>query len=127
MQIATKWIVRLVGVCALVLASVNPGAYAQSCAVPLAKFGPIDPVHGFPQYYQDSNGLALEPCLSVACNPAFALPNPGQPLSFPGNFPSEWFYHLALSDVTTPAGGKARLTLALEGSFLNGVVVPGDQ
>src|SRR5262249_46123362 len=91
MQIATKWIVRLAGACALMLTAGDPSASAQSCAVPLAKFGPIDPVHGFPQYYQDSNALALEPCFSIVCDPAFSLPNPSQPLSFPNNFPAEWF------------------------------------
>src|SRR5215813_10455440 len=102
-------------------------AQAQSCAVPLVGFGPIDPINGFPQYFQDSNGLALQQCLSVVCNPAFVLPNPNKPLSFPDNFPDEWFYFRAISTMTTPTGGKALLTLATEGAFLNGVVVPGDQ
>src|SRR5262249_6476284 len=50
-----------------------------------------------------------------------------KPLSFPDNFPDEWFYFRAISTMTTPTGGKALLTLATEGAFLNGVVVPGDQ
>ena len=40
-------------------------AHAVSCAAPLAKFGPVNPVHGFPDYYQDSMGLALKPCARV--------------------------------------------------------------
>src|SRR2546426_8056671 len=45
------------------------GVHAVPGAVPLAEFGPVDPVHGFPEYYQDSNGLALQVCLDFVCNP----------------------------------------------------------
>ena len=68
-------------------------AHAVSCAAPLAKFGPVNPVHGFPDYYQDSMGLALKPCLDAVCGGGgFALPDPSLPLSFPSNFPVEVFY-----------------------------------
>jgi len=108
----------------LVLAA---GAHAQ-CAVPLLKFGPIDPVHGFPQYYQDSSLLGLQPCLDRVCDPALAIPNPAAPISFPGNFPVETFYHRAISKMTGPAGQTGLLVLALEGSFANGQVAKaGDQ
>ena len=44
------------------------GAQAQRCTVPLVGFGPIDPADGFPQYYLDSNNLALVQCLDAVCD-----------------------------------------------------------
>src|SRR5437870_216934 len=102
---------------------------AQPCFTPLVGFGPIDPVDGFPLYYQDSTGLALQPCLDAVCaGPGgFVLPNPALPLSFPGNFPVEIFYSRAIS-VMTVGTMKATYVAALEGSFINGVqAVPGEQ
>ncbi|HSV08344.1 MAG TPA: hypothetical protein VLI07_17655, partial [Candidatus Binatus sp.] len=103
-------------------------AQAQSCAVPLLKFGPINPTHGFPDYYQDSTLLGLQPCLDFVCDPALAVPDPTKPIRFPDNFPVETFYHRAISKLTGPGGVTGLLTLALEGSFANGVVAQaGDQ
>src|SRR5262249_35742994 len=58
--------------------------------------------------------------------PALVLPDPTRPAAFPGNFPDEFFYFRALADLAS-GGATARLTLALEGSFVNGTVVAGDQ
>ena len=71
--------------------AVAPEVHAVPCAVPLAEFGPVDPVHGFPEYYQDSNGLALQACLDFVCNPALPVPNPNLPIFFPDNFPGILF------------------------------------
>ena len=94
-------------VAVLLCLGLAPRIYAQSCAVPLAGFGPVDPLNGFPKYYQDSTGLPLALCLSAVCQPLFALPDPTQPLSFPGNFPDEIFYFRAIAKMTTPTGGTA--------------------
>ena len=104
-----------------------PAHAAFPCTTPLFGFGPIDPVHGFPKYYQDSNGLALQVCLDFVCNPALPVPNPNLPISFPDNFPVEVFYFRAISTIT--AGSvRALLNDQLEGSFANGnVAIPGDQ
>src|SRR5262245_46156558 len=102
-------------------------AHGQCVVPPLLGFGPIDPVHGFPDYYIDSAGTALQPCLNFVCDPALALPAPNQAVSFPGNFPDEFFYHRAISSLSGPGFTKAVLVLALEGSFLNGVPAAGDQ
>src|SRR5262249_17938200 len=69
----------------------------------------------------------LAPCLDFICDPALPVPDPGQPISFPGNFPDEFFYQRAIADMTGPNGETFLLNLALEGSFLNGVPVNGDQ
>src|SRR5207253_8765717 len=101
---------------------------AQPCFTPLVGFGPIDPVDGFPQYYQDSNGLALQQCLDAVCGGVgFVLPDPNLPLSFPDNFPVEVFYSRAIVKMTV-GPMLATYVAALEGSFANGnVALPGDQ
>ena len=113
---------------ASVLAVPAHAVTTATCFTPLFGFGPIDPVHGFPQYYQDSTGLALQPCLDAVCGGVgFALPNPAAPLSFPDNFPVEVFYSRAISKMTSGTI-NVTYTAALEGSFLNGVqAVAGDQ
>ncbi|TMB24937.1 MAG: hypothetical protein E6J71_00230 [Deltaproteobacteria bacterium] len=103
------------------------GAQGQPCTVPLVGFGPIDPADGFPQYYLDSNNLALAQCLDSVCDPAFALPDPGQPITFPDNFPADFFYHRAQASMNGPNGQTFLLDIALLGSFINGTPVDGDQ
>src|SRR5215475_12777993 len=109
--------------------------YAQ--AQGLAAVGPSDPGNGFPQFYQDKTGRALEPCLD-SLNPAdpcgivATVPNPTQPIVFPTNFPDEFFYWMANARMKPVAGSskfRADLTLALEGAFGNvaGTVANGDQ
>src|SRR2546427_9164526 len=91
-----------------------------TCFTPLFGFGPVDPVNGFPQYYQDSAGLALAPCLDAVCGGVgFVLPNPNLPLSFPDNFPVETFYSRAIVKMTV-GPMLATYVAALEGSFANG-------
>src|SRR5262249_36775807 len=99
------------------------------CNLPLAGFGPVDPANGFPTYYQDSTALALAPCLDAVCGGAAfptTLPNPALPVSFPANFPAEFFYSRAIAK-TTVGAANVIYTAALEGSFLNGVVAAGNQ
>src|ERR1700710_3125309 len=111
---------------AALLAAFNPGAaFAQGQG--LAAVGPTDPGNGFPQYYQDKSGLALEPCLANLtagdpCAIAAVLPVPTAPVVFPTNFPSEWFYWTSNARILPLAGNKsfrADLTMALEGTFGN--------
>lgn len=98
----------------------------------LAAVGPTSSLHGFPAWYKDksSPALRLEPCLTVgdpmcAAGPS-DIPNPEEPLSFPDNFPEEFFYMLGNAELTTPAGGQLKLVLGLEGAFANNVA-PGEQ
>src|SRR5437870_9155284 len=103
-------------------------ARAQSCTTPLVAVGPLSSTNGFPQYYVDATQLTLGPCLDpVGFCPPLNLPDPTVPVVFPDNFPTAFFYWLASARLTLPGGGRARLTLAVEGSFVHGVVVPGDQ
>lgn len=84
--------------------------------------GPVDPVHGFPLWYEDGTERRLELGLAPdPLTPAVGDYDPSAPLAIPGNFPDEAFYFLAESrmDVTAAAGGaaRARLVLALEAAF----------
>ncbi len=98
----------------------------------LVEVGPINPEHGFPIWYKDATGLALELCLDFTdplCNflPG-DIPDPNSPLSFPDNFPGEAFWWTGDAIMDTDAnGGSAALVLALEAAFLNEDPVDGDQ
>ncbi len=114
----------------------------------LAVVGPIDPANGYPQYFQDRAGLALDQCLTdpttttpVAdpCTLAGTLTNganaalPDGPVVFPTSFPPEFFYMRAVSRIDGIGGGtgtaaRATLTMALEGAFVGaGTVADGQQ
>lgn len=110
-------------------------AHAQ--AQGLATVGPTDPGNGFPQFYQDKQGRALEPCLASQaagdpCGIAADVPVPTLPIVFPTNFPDEFFYWTANARIRPLAGSnsfRADLTMALEGAFggATGGVVNGEQ
>jgi hypothetical protein len=107
-----------------------------SDAVPAVSPG-LDPGNGFPQWYQDENGVRLEPCLDTTSGNCIVLGDatydPAQALSFPDNFPGEFFYAVADSEpISTPGcagtpAGLAFVRVALEGSFAGGDPVAGDQ
>ncbi|WP_448624326.1 fibronectin type III domain-containing protein [Geodermatophilus sp. URMC 64] len=101
----------------------NPGGLTEA--------GPVNPAYGFPAWYQDNKGLRLEACvdhLNPLCGiPVAEVPNPSAPVSFPANFPAEFFYQLVEADVTLRGGGTATLVLGLEGAWLNEAVRAGDQ
>ena len=117
-----------------VLGMVTVSAPAQAAVVSAARTAQ----GGFPTWYQDNSGDRVEPCLE-ANDPNCVLPttepnfDPAQPLVFPTNFPSEFFYALATSDnVATPGcgtspAGRAFVTLAIEGAFIGGAPKAGDQ
>jgi len=80
---------------------------------------PIAP-HGFPSYYEDSNGLRLEPCLpepaGYSTRPDMCVFDPldtGSDLIVAG----EIFWWLAETSMVMPGGGDAELTLGIEGTF----------
>ncbi len=105
----------------------NPGG--------LVEVGPVNADHGFPSWYGDSRPgnqqIRLEPCLDLD-NPLCGLlpdevPDPEAPISYPDNFPGEFFYQLAGAELDLPGGGRAVLTLGLEAAWANDVVQNGDQ
>lgn len=106
-----------------ILAFLSVALLAVPAHATLSRIGPADPspqVGGYPSWYQDSTGLALEFCdplnqselQSAWC---VILPPIGPlPESFPANFNVEHFYFSATAGLTTAAGTKASLILALE-------------
>lgn len=96
--------------------------------------GPVSPANGFPTWYEDFGSPTLEPAkLELCIDPADPncpivgdLPNPAQPVSFPGNFPDEAFWWAG--DASFDAGTtRARLTLGAEAAFANGAPKANDQ
>src|SRR3954451_10610861 len=87
----------------------------------LVAVGPTSGDNGFPVWFKDDKGMRLEPCLDVTdpdCGAlAKTLPNSAKPVSFPDNFPGEFFYQLAQATQLLPGGGKAIGDFNLEGSF----------
>ena len=76
------------------LASVAPGIANAAGAVS----SKVDPLNGFPTWYQDSAGNRVEPCIDPN-DPNCVLPagtafDASQPVAFPTNFPDEFFYSI---------------------------------
>ena len=119
------------------LAVVAPLATAASAVVvtsaprvgKLVQVGPIAE-HGFPAWYRDSNNVRLEACVTEdpLCPVLLSeVPTPDAPISYPGNFPGEFFYQLAGAAVTLTNGVTATIGMDLEGAWATGQVVEGDQ
>jgi len=117
---------------ALALATSSFSAHAV-----LERAGPVstDPaVGGFPAWYQDTTGLALEFCSpqnasEVEGGWCLLLPTdvPLTPELFPTNFFDEHFYFAGNASIDTRVAGKALLVLAQEAAFSTGLPVAGDQ
>lgn len=101
----------------------------------LERMGPINnspTVGGFPAWFQDKSGIALEFCdpLNQAeldggwCT--LIPPGPVYPESFPGNFFPEHFYFDATAGANVGTT-KARLIMAMEAAFANNAAAAGDQ
>src|SRR2546425_5407008 len=119
-----KWCISLAVVACVIFAA--GGAFAQN-AQGLAAVGAIDPANGYPRWYLDKNGLQLGQCLDAAnpadpCVLAGTFPNPGQPISFPNNFPDEFFYWRTTTTINNigNVGGRALLVMSTQGGFGRG-------
>jgi hypothetical protein len=101
------------------LAAAAPPPAHNNGTAGLKQVGPIDETNGYPLWFKDTNNVRLELCL----NPSDAncimgdLPNPGQPVSFPDNFPDEAFWSVADSNLDAGGGDKALLVTATEAAF----------
>lgn len=85
----------------------------------LTETGPVDPSHGYPAWFTDSNGLQLELCLDgPLCLATAERPNPGAEVSFPDNFPGEAFWWAGEASIESGTT-SALLTLAQEAAFTN--------
>ena len=139
-----------------VVAALAAMALAQPAQAVLQRQGPTDAANGFPTWFQDRNGVALELCtinspgatgLAVVNAGLCAIvnaPAPGgiqvAPEVFPTNFSTEHFYSRTSSSlapagqgavgnvaVPTPGAGRITFNMNLEASFANGVPTAGQQ
>jgi len=117
--------------CGAVTASALLASLAQ--AQGLAAVGPTNPDHGFPEWYEDNNGLRLDLCITdpVLCllDGPVTLVNQaaGFPDNYGGTFPDEAFWNLCEASMPTNNGGSALLVIAMEGAFANEVAEAGQQ
>jgi hypothetical protein len=110
--------------------------------------GPYVTAYGFfPQWYQDTNGRALELCLAADNIAANARPgllggaactllanlgppvifDPALPMVFPTNFPDESFWFMGDATITTAGGVDLTYVSALEAAFGTGLPAVNDQ
>jgi hypothetical protein len=95
----------------------------QQATQGVEKFGPINPVNGFPDWYRDSNAVEVEPCLSSSdpmCNGPLPAPNPDAEVSFPDNFPDEFFYFTGEASLTANGGNNVLALYTIEGTYGGG-------
>src|SRR6266478_4136031 len=115
-----KWWISLAVIAGVMLTA---GWASAQQAQGLTAVGAPDPANGYPKWYMDGNGLQLAPCLVTAADDPCALagtfPNPAAPITFPTNFPDEFFYMRATARIDGIGGGigRADLGYALEGAF----------
>lgn len=80
-------------------------------------------VGGMPAWYQDQNGVAVQPCFDVAACGLIGLGDPNfietSPLAFPGNFPIEAFYFNATTGDMNVGGATVFVIDALEYTFVD--------
>jgi hypothetical protein len=106
--------------------------YPAAASAALARVGPVSPVHGFPEWFQDDTGITLELCVpstvaEFADGWCFAEPpDTTSPEVFPTNWSVEHFWWSA-DAVGTYAGDRVLLVLAVESTFANEVVQSPDQ
>lgn len=113
--------------------SISAALLGQPAHAVLERTGPIDNANGFPRWYQDSTGLAVELCLPLTqaeLEGGHCLLLPGDPPVvpevFPGQFFDEHFWWAAGANMTPATGGVALLVLGLEAAF-SANVTPGGQ
>jgi hypothetical protein len=105
----------------------------------LLRVGPVDvpspPGNGYPFWYQDTKGMALDLCIPETLNqldpclmaPAPGAPPPTLPLAFPGNWPDEAFWFGADATIDLGGNNQALLVQALEAAFAVETPAVGDQ
>ncbi|MFA5111874.1 MAG: hypothetical protein WC443_10745 [Desulfobaccales bacterium] len=112
------------------VAALPPAAFAKLAAV-----GPINPANGFPLYFQDSNGVAVElpappigdPDGLVTPTMTFDAVDPNNPFSVQIGFGTEAFYWIAAVNLDLPNGNRALVEFGLEAAFAAGPAADGDQ
>jgi PKD repeat protein len=106
------------------IAALFPAGLAS--AQGLAAVGPTHPEHGFPEWYEDNNGLRLDACITdpVLCLldtavPVLVDPNLPFPANYGGIWPDHTFFSAAEATMPTNNGGQALLVITVQGGFVN--------
>src|SRR5437773_2027448 len=127
---ALTWCITLSAILCIILT--GGWASAQN-AQGLSAVGALHPANGFPRWYMDRTGLQLGQCLDTTnpadpCALAGTFPNPNQPISFPNNFPDEFFYWRAVADIDNigGVGGRALLVLSTQAVFVGATGTAAD-
>ncbi len=102
---------------------------ANAALVPGGAVGPINPITGFPNWYQDQNGLAFELMEAADGFGISAAVDPANPFSQQIGFGAEGFYWSADAIIPHPSvpGGRILLVLAMEAAFAGEAAVDGEQ
>ena len=102
----------------------------------LAAVGPVSPDHGFPEWYEDPNGLRLGACLTdvglCLMDAPVSLIDPALPFpdNYGGAFADHVFYNACEASMESGGnGGLALLVITLQGGFANDLeaAIDGDQ
>src|SRR5438034_854656 len=127
---ALTWCITLSAILCIILT--GGWASAQN-AQGLSAVGALHPANGFTRWYMDRTGLQLGQCLDTTnpadpCALAGTFPNPNQPISFPNNFPDEFFYWRAVADIDNigGVGGRALLVLSTQAVFVGATGTAAD-
>jgi len=115
----------------LVLASGLIIAGVGSASAALERVGPNDTQNGFPLWYQDSQGLALDLCVpksDLQLDACLAVQPPSYPFAFPNNWSDEFFWFGADASLDLGGASTAVLVQAVEAAFGGlGTPNPGGQ
>jgi len=121
---ALKWWISFAVIACIAL--MDSVAFAQN-GQGLAAVGAPSPANPYPRWYMDRSGLQLGQCLDTTNPPdgcalvaGGGIPNPAAPISFPNNFPDEFFYWRTTADITGIGGNganRARIVLSTQGGF----------
>jgi hypothetical protein len=104
----------------------------QNTSAEMADVGPVNSTNGFPSWYMDGNGLALELCLTSG-NCVFDPPIIGNTFSQQIGFGKKAFYWSANTQLSIGPGGTGSATLdmalvaSFSGSISSSIPVNGEQ
>lgn len=100
---------------------------ANAAFVPGGSVGPVSATTGFPDWYMDQNGLALD---LIEAADSFGISDPVDPannFSKQIGFNAEGFWWATEATVSGPTGVDASLVTALEAAFAGEAAVDGEQ
>ena len=123
----------------IVAASLAAMTLAPPAHAVLQRVGPVDPANGYPAWYQDANGMALELCLPATqadLISGICFITPAEVTTVPEVFPTNWsqehFYYFTSAVMTMASATPGQTTpikvlQGLEATFNTPTAEPGQQ